>query len=205
MMGLLMLIKGKVRAENCPEVTTVNGENSITFVGGLLNLGGDEEANVWFEYGTSSGNYKFQTEKKLMKNTGKYCITVNNLEPCTIYYYRAVMENLAGISYGAEKSKKTLCSAKSLSGILNVKTLNSNKFSNGDNSNIKDFLLGNFVSFVFDKSLLIPLIFSLILVFLLKSHILRWENWLRKKNDDYYKFKVEKLLKEKISKIKSKT
>jgi hypothetical protein len=167
----------------------VNGPTSITFVGGVADLGGDTQAFVWFEYGTSSGNYTFKTEKKIVTQLGKYCITVTNLQPCTTYYYRAAMENRAGPSYGAELSKTTFCVGQSTSGqVLGVAT----QVSTG------------LIQTILSDYLLLPLLFSLFLVFVFKSHILRWEEWLEERNREYQKFKSEKLLKWKIAQIKLK-
>jgi hypothetical protein len=177
-------------AQTCPETTTVNGPTSITFVGGVVDLGGDTQAFVWFEYGTSSGNYTFKTEKKIVTQLGKYCITVTNLQPCTTYYYRAAMENRAGPSYGAELSKTTFCVGQSTSSGQVL----------GEATQVSTGLIKTILS----DYLLLPLLFSLFLVFVFKSHILRWEEWLEERKREYQKFKSEKLLKWKIAKIKLK-
>jgi hypothetical protein len=177
-------------AQTCPETTTVNGPTSITFVGGVADLGGDTQAYVWFEYGTSSGNYTFKTEKKIVTQLGKFCITVSNLQPCTTYYYRAAMENKAGPSYGAELTKTTPCSGESTSSgkVLGVATQTQT----------------GIIKTIFSEYLIFPLLTSAFLVLALKSHIIKWEEWLDKRREEYQKYKSEKLLRLKIAKIKLK-
>jgi predicted RNase H-like HicB family nuclease len=186
--GLILLSGMKVFAQTCPEKTIVNGERSITFVGGLVDLGGDNQAFVWFEYGTTSGNYTFKTEKKLMTQIGKYCISVENLEPCTTYYYRAVMENKAGPSYGAELAKTTPCSSQgdSTKKVLGMAT---------------QVPTGIFKT-VFSEYLIFPLLAATFLVLILKSNILKWEEWLDERKKEYQRFKSEKILRQKITKVK---
>jgi len=185
-----VLVYGIVNAQTCPESTTVNGPTSITFVGGVADLGGDTQAYVWFEYGTSSGNYTFKTEKKLVTQLGKFCITVENLQPCTTYYYRAAMENQAGPSYGAELTRTTPCTegeSTSSGKVLGVAT------------QAPTGLIDTLIDIAG-----IPFVGALILIFLLKSHIIAWEEWVEKRKKEYQAFKSEKLLKLKITKLKLK-
>ena len=183
---ILPFLFDRALAENCPEKTTVNGPTSITFVGGVVDLGGDTEAKVWFEYGTSSGNYTFQTQKLTVTQPGKYCITVSNLTPCTTYYYRAAMENKSGPSYGAELSKTTPCQSQGQ--VLGVATAQPTGFAK---KILQDFLL-------------LPLLISFFFVFALKNHLIKWEEWTEKRKREYQKFKSEKLLRSKIAQIKLK-
>ncbi|MDI6603178.1 MAG: fibronectin type III domain-containing protein [Patescibacteria group bacterium] len=94
-------------AENCPNITTVNG-TTVTFVGEVTDMGGDITVSSWFEYGPTT-NYGQTTSEKILTQQGIYCITVSNLSPCTTYHYRAVAKNSAGISYGEDKSFTTAC------------------------------------------------------------------------------------------------
>ena len=190
MIGLILLGGKKILAQSCPERTTVNGERSITFVGGLVDLGGDNQVYVWFEYGTSSGNYTLKTEKKLMTQVGKFCITVENLEPCTTYYYRAVMENKAGPSYGAELTQTTYCSnlKESSRKILGIAT-------EAPTGILKAF---------FREYLVFPLLVTTLLILVLKPYIFELEKWLDERKKEYQQFKSEKTLRLKIAKIKLK-
>jgi hypothetical protein len=56
---------------------------------------------------------------------------------------------------------------------------------------------------IFIDYLSLPLIFSSILVYSLKSHVLAWEEWLDERRKEYQKFKSEKLLRLKIAQIKT--
>ena len=183
-----------VLAENCPSLTTVNG-TSITFVGGLADMGGDTQSSVWFEYGTTSGNYTQKTEEKVLTQTGKYCITVSNLQPCTTYYYRAAMRNKTGPSYGAEQSRTTACSTSTS---ISTSTSTPKKVL-GAATGVSTGLRNN----ILVDSFFLPVVFALTLIWLFKSHILKWEEWLDKKKSELRKFKSEKLLKLKIAQIKS--
>jgi len=183
--GTILIVAPQVLAENCPAQTTVNG-TSITFVGGLADMGGDTQASVWFEYGLTAGNYAQKTEEKILTQTGKYCITVSNLQPCTTYYYRAAMSNKAGPSYGAEQSRTTACSTSTPKKVLGAAT--------GVSTGLTDnFLVDSFF---------LPLISALTLTWLFKSHLIKWEEWLDEKKREYGKLKSEKLLKLKIAQIK---
>jgi len=190
MTASMITIGAGALAQTCPEKTTVNGPTSITFVGGITDLGGDTQAYVWFEYGTSSGNYTFKTEKKIVTQLGKYCITVNNLQPCTTYYYRAAMENKAGPSYGAELTKTTPCTGQTTSSgqVLGIATAQPT----------------GLIKTIFSDFLLFPLLIASFLLFVFKSHILKWEEWLDERKKEYQKFKSEKLLRLKVSQIKLK-
>jgi len=112
--GLTLILKSFAWAQEvCPEKTKVEG-NNIIFVGEVVDMGGDEKAFAFFEYGTSSGNYTQRTQEITLNKPQKYCIKVENLQPCTTYYYRAGMKNKAGESFGAEKEIKTECQGQVL-------------------------------------------------------------------------------------------
>ena len=55
----------------------------------------------------------------------------------------------------------------------------------------------------FVDSFFLPLVSALILTWLLKSHILKWEEWMDERKKEYRKFKTEKLLRLKIAQIKT--
>jgi len=112
--GLVLVFEGFLLAQDvCPEKTKAE-RNSIIFVGEVVDMGGDEKVFAFFEYGTSSGNYTQRTQEITLDKPQKYCIKVENLEPCTTYYYRAGMRNKAGESFGAEKEIKTECEGEVL-------------------------------------------------------------------------------------------
>ncbi len=101
-----LFISSNVFAETCPSQTQVKGR-SVLFVGEVVDTGGDT-THAWFEYGEtpSFGN---KTLIKTLNKPSRYCSYVFNLKPCTTYYYRAVAQNSAGISYGETKTFTTQC------------------------------------------------------------------------------------------------
>jgi len=97
-------------SESCPLNTKVY-ETSAILVGEVTEYGGDPNLEVWFDYRKSSDSYyNFQTPQMSKYGTGLFCYTVENLQTCTTYFYRAVAKNSSGISYGEEKFFTTPCS-----------------------------------------------------------------------------------------------
>ncbi len=82
-------------------------EYAIILKGNLTDMGGDDSCKVWFEYWEEGGE-KNQTQKKIMDSTGEFYEVLTNLKENTLYYYRAVVENSKGISYGVNLTFKTL-------------------------------------------------------------------------------------------------
>ena len=58
-------------------------------------------STVWFEWGTS-GNLGSRTSTQTVSGSGSnyFSDVVNNLVPGTMYYYRAVVQNVNGLAYG---------------------------------------------------------------------------------------------------------
>lgn len=56
---------------------------------------------------------------------------------------------------------------------------------------------------LFLDSFLLPLIICLIIIFLFRSYIIKWEEWLDKRKKQYRDYKAKKLLRFKIAKIKT--
>lgn len=181
---LLFILKKESLSLECPEKTTVKTQNSVVFVLGVADMGGDTEAKVWFEYGTSSGNYSFQTEKLTVYQTGKYCLEVSNLTPCTTYYYRAAMENKAGPSFGEEKTITLPCQNQVLGAATQAPTGKTKK------------ILIEFLFFPFLVSFLVLILFS--------RFIFDFENWLNSKKIEIRKITSQKILEAKIAKEKVK-
>ncbi|MDD2731790.1 MAG: PKD domain-containing protein [Candidatus Pacebacteria bacterium] len=77
--------------------------NQATLNGNLLNLGGMDSANVWFEWGQTS-SYGRETSHYSKYNTGSFSAAVYDLSPNTLYHFRAVAENSRGVSYGADRT-----------------------------------------------------------------------------------------------------
>jgi len=94
-----------------PSVTTLDAANitshSAILHANLIDLGGDESCKVWFEYGTST-LYGFSTEMKEVNESGIVEIEVYDLQPGTVYHFRAVAENSMGKSYGYDMTFETL-------------------------------------------------------------------------------------------------
>jgi len=103
----IFLLVSFVFAQDCPSKTT-SENTSITFVGRITSLGNDEKVFVWFEYGENPANLT-KTEEEMKAESGIFCIKVKNLKPCTKYFYRAVIRNKEGTSYGGMKEIKTNC------------------------------------------------------------------------------------------------
>ena len=93
---------------SCPSNTTVEGETRATLVGEVTDDGGDPTLEVWFQYGRST-SYGLRTPAVSQYGTGVFCSTVDNLTPCSKYYYRAVAKNSAQTSYGARQEFTTKC------------------------------------------------------------------------------------------------
>ncbi len=82
-------------------------EFAVILKGNLTDMGGDDECYVYFEYWEEGGEKK-QTPKKIMSDEGEFSEVISDLKENTTYYYRAVVENSQGISYGTNLSFKTL-------------------------------------------------------------------------------------------------
>jgi len=90
-------------------LNTVVGETRAALVGEITDDGGDQDLlDVWFEYWKTPADI-FETPPYQVEGKGIYSITVENLEPCTTYHYRAVAKNRKGISYGEERTFTTKC------------------------------------------------------------------------------------------------
>jgi len=89
------------------EAETKGMEFAVILKGNLTDMGGDEVCYVYFEY-WEEGEEKHQTPKKVMNSEGEFSEVISGLKENTTYYYRAVVENSQGISYGMNLSFKTL-------------------------------------------------------------------------------------------------
>ena len=94
-----------------PSVETLEPSNitssSAILHGNLIDTGGAESCQVWFEYGftTSYGN---ETPKESMSSVGSFDAVLSGLEENRTYHYRAVVENENGVFYGDDMTFKTL-------------------------------------------------------------------------------------------------
>ncbi len=196
-------------AENCPSSTSVNG-TSVTFVGELADMGGDTATDVWFEYGQTT-DYGQKTDKLTLSDPKIYCIVVSGLEPNTTYNYRAAAGNQAGIGYGENKTLTTSesQSALTVSGSQSSQPANETApapYSDqatstvaGAATQISTGLTNN----VLLDSFILPLLLTLLIVWILKSRILKLEEWLEKRKEEHKVFKSKKTLQMKVGKIKA--
>jgi len=108
--GFSFYWEGNADAASNPQVATniavVERTSNIAILSGnLVNMGGDSSVSVWFEWGTSAS---FGNETTHIQ---KYSVTIFtgsiNIDPATIYYFRAVAQNSAGTSYGETKKVVT--------------------------------------------------------------------------------------------------
>jgi len=88
------------------------GTNKAKIKGKLTDLGGASEAQVWFVWDTVSrsnpNDYRFSTPKQTMTSPGSFEYLLTGLTPYTTYYFRAVASNVAGVSFGEERTFTTL-------------------------------------------------------------------------------------------------
>ena len=104
-------VKNQVVAQSsCPNSTTYS-DTQATLVGEIRDTGGDPNINAWFEWGTSSYLSNFTPIQFLNVSNPpqRFCHTLTNLQPCTTYYYRAVVRNSVGAYYGQIYSFRTSC------------------------------------------------------------------------------------------------
>jgi hypothetical protein len=123
---LIIFLGSFVFAQSCPSKTTAEND-AITFVGKVTSLGGDNEVFVWFEYGENIGNLS-KTKEEVKKEAGLFCVRVENLKPCTRYFYRAGVRNQAGTNYGEIKSIETKCKVQNESQDIDIVLNSSEQF-----------------------------------------------------------------------------
>ena len=80
--------------------------NSATLNGNLTNKGSATTVTVSFQYGTSSGNYPYETSSQPMSSTGTFAGYPGGLSAGTTYYYSAKAVG-DGVDYGGEQSFTT--------------------------------------------------------------------------------------------------
>ncbi|MFA4837594.1 MAG: Ig-like domain-containing protein, partial [Dehalococcoidia bacterium] len=94
-----------------PTVTTVSATNisgdSAILNGFLDSLGGTAGAQVWFQYGKTSGNLDKTTTVQTKNVSGPFNATVTSLDASAKYYFRAVAQNANGTAEGVERSFTT--------------------------------------------------------------------------------------------------
>jgi hypothetical protein len=115
---LIIFLGSFVFAQSCPPKTIAEND-AITFVGKITSLGVSNEDFVWFEYGENINNLS-KTKEEIKRETGLFCIRVENLKPCTRYFYRAGIRNKDGTNYGEIKSIETECNRQNKSSNIDI-------------------------------------------------------------------------------------
>ncbi len=110
-----------------PEVMTDSAtniqNNSATLNGELEDLGGDDEAEVWFEYGDDKDEVEDgdadDTSREDMDDEDDFSDHISGLRNNTTYYFRAVARNSEGTDYGSIRSFRTGSNVTNNNGCLN--------------------------------------------------------------------------------------
>ena len=76
---------------------------SATLNGNLEEIGDDNDAEVWFEYGKTS-SFGNNTNHKIKSTSGTFSSYIDDLSSDTTYYFRAVARNSYGTVYGSARS-----------------------------------------------------------------------------------------------------
>jgi hypothetical protein len=102
---------------NEPSVSTTPATSVGTTyarLNGIVDTGNDDDTQAWFEWGTNTST-SFDTNKidaidasRIGDDTYSYGITITNLSPNTLYYFRAIAENDEGDDTGSIYSFRTL-------------------------------------------------------------------------------------------------
>jgi len=94
-----------------PSVTTLSanplGGSSARLNGNLSNLGGDSSCEVWFQYGLTT-SYTDSTPHQLLTSPGNFSARITGLTNATLYHFRAMARNSAGVSQGSDMTFTTL-------------------------------------------------------------------------------------------------
>ncbi|MEM2388530.1 MAG: PKD domain-containing protein [Candidatus Thermoplasmatota archaeon] len=84
-------------------VETSIASYAVILTANLIDTGG-EVCYVCFEYWKEGNETIYRTEEKAVSSTGIFEETISDLECNTRYYYRAIVRNSQGISYGTNLS-----------------------------------------------------------------------------------------------------
>lgn len=97
-------------AQSCPSQTQYSSNYAI-LVGEIIETGGENNIQTWFDWGTTPSleNSTPRQDFYITSLPYRFCYTLSNLNPCTTYYYRAVIRNSQGINYGQTYSFQTSC------------------------------------------------------------------------------------------------
>lgn len=100
-------------SQTCPPQTQYSF-NWATLVGEITNTGGDNNLQVWFEWGPTNalGNSTPLQNINVTFLPYRFCYTLTNLNQCTTYFYRAAVRNQQNINFGQIYSFRTKCQSE---------------------------------------------------------------------------------------------
>jgi len=119
-----------VITDNATDITT----NSARLNGTLTSLGTASSANISFQWGTSSGNFSFETEMVAMNLVGAFSANITGLSANTTYYFQAKAAG-ESVSYGEEKSFTTLATILPPPSTIYISTTGSDTTGDGSLAN----------------------------------------------------------------------
>lgn len=77
------------------------GLTSAIVKGELLNMGGADSCDIYFEYGINEQLLDMETESQTLTSDGLFSAEITGLSSCILYYYRAVATNDADTAVSA--------------------------------------------------------------------------------------------------------
>ena len=160
------------------EPTTITAD-AVILEAKVTNTGGDDNLNVWFNYGESTALGK-RSATKSFTGRGVFSIRITGLEQCTKYYYRPSAENQAGIAYGQTADFTTYCPPPETSG--------------QQATSPPATAVGTGLGADIFKSILLPLFLAGLIVWLFKSKIIALDQFLAKRKAEITNLRAKKKL-----------
>jgi len=175
----------------CPANTEAS-TTQATLVGEVTDVGSDPNLTVWFEYGLTA-SLASSTPQQTQSGPGLFCYTLTGLTPATTYYYRAIARNSAGTDYGEIKSFTTAALPQS-----------TGQKSTGQVAGAATDVSTGLTNNIWIDSFILPLLATGLIVWLLRSRLLNFEQWIDKRKQAYRVYKSEKALNQRLAEIKVK-
>jgi len=105
--SMIIFVKDSVTKARVDTKEATKVTNSTAILNGQIkDLGGGDEAKVWFEWGRTD-DYGNITQKMTRNKIGEFSVELKNLVRDGIYNFRAVIENEKGVYYGGNRFFKT--------------------------------------------------------------------------------------------------
>lgn len=172
------------------------GANTAFLRGDVTNDGGCLELKLWFELGVEPQHYTIKTPVKESNQIGQFGITMNGLNSCATYYYRAVAENNSGRpGYGQEASFVT-AGCPSLPVIVPsatptsiIDTTAATRVSTGITAGLLN-------------SILLPAGLALLLLWIFRSKILGFDKWTAERKSAVSEYRARKELEKRVRQAK---